>query len=219
MRFRHVPNLNLTQLTAETTENGRFYTTPGGKKYPSVTTVLGAGSDKSWLDKWKARVGEEEAAKILAQAGRRGTAVHDLAEKYLLNDPHYKKGHMPVNVASFNNLKPFLDENIGLVAGLELPLYSDFLRVAGRSDCIAKWCGIWSIVDFKTSRKVKTEEDIIHYFAQESAYAYMFFERTGLPVPQIVTLMTVDGSEPLVSVKRTKDYLPYFMEIRNKVAF
>ncbi len=219
MKFKHVPAFDLPDLTAEMTDRGRFYSTPEGKKYPSVTTILGAGGDHTWLDEWKERVGEEEVKRVSGQAARRGTAVHELAERYMLNDPHYTKGHMPSNIASFNYIKPFLDKHIGLIAGLELPLYSDFLRAAGRSDCIAKWDGIWSIVDFKTSKRAKTRDDIPNYFMQESCYAYMFFERTGLPVPQIVTVMTVDDSEPLVFVEKTKDHLGAFIELRNKVPF
>lgn len=215
--FEHMTGLAFPDMTAEATDRGRFYTTPEGKKYPSVTTVLGAGSDQSWLAEWEARVGKAEVEKISKQATRRGTAVHELAEQYLLNNPDYKRGHMPANIASFNYIKPFLDNHVGLIAGLELPLYSDFLRVAGRVDLIAKWDGIWSIIDFKTSKRKKTKEDVFGYMCQESCYSYMFFERTGIPVPQIVTVMTVDDSEPLVFVERAKNYLHEFIKIREKV--
>lgn len=217
--FEHMTGLNFPELSAEMTDRGRFYTTPNGNKYPSVTTVLGAGSDHSWIAEWEARVGKEEVARISKQATRRGTAVHELAEQYLLNNPDYRKGHMPANIASFNYIKPFLDKHVGLIAGLELPLYSDYLRVAGRVDLIAKWDDVWSIIDFKTSKRAKTKEDVFGYMCQESCYSYMFFERTGMPVPQIVTVMTVDDSEPLVFVERAKNYLPEFIKIRNKVPF
>lgn len=215
--FRHVEGLSFPELSADTTENGRFYTTPEGNKYPSVTTVLSKGTDNSYLEKWKARVGEEEAAKVSRQATARGEAVHSLAEQYLLNNPQYSRGHMPANIASFNYIKPFLDNHVGTISGLELPLYSDFLRVAGRVDCIAEWDGILSIIDFKTSKRKKSKEDVFGYMCQESCYSYMFYERTGIPVPQIVTVMTVDDSEPLIFVERAKNYLPEFIKIRNKV--
>lgn len=215
--FNHIPNLTFEELDVDTTPNGRFYVTPEGKKYPSVTTVIGKGTDTSYLDKWRKRVGEEEANKISRQASVRGEAVHEIAEQYMRNNPDYKKGHMPVNVVSFNYIKPFLDKHVGLIAGLELPLYSDLLRVAGRVDCIAKWDGIWSIIDFKTSKREKTKDQVFGYMCQESCYAYMFYERTGKPIPQIVTIMTVDDSEPLIFVEKTKNYLPEFMKIREKV--
>ena len=215
--FKHIPNLNFEELDVDTTPNGRFYVTPQGKKYPSVTTVIGMGTDKSQLENWKKRVGEEEAKKVSTQASIRGEAVHEIAEQYMRNNPQYKKGHMPTNVASFNYIKPFLDKHVGLIAGLELPLYSDFLRVAGRVDCIAKWDDIWSIIDFKTSKRKKTKDQVYNYMCQEACYAYMFYERTGKPIPQIVTVMTVDDSEALVYVEKTKNYLPEFMKIREKV--
>lgn len=217
--FKHY-NLNLPELEAELVEGvGRLYTTPSGIKYPSVTTVIGATSDNSWLEEWKLRVGEEEVRKVSAMAARRGTAVHELAELYLKNDPNYTKGHMPANIASFKCIKPFLDKHITAIAGLEVPLWSDKLRVAGRVDCIAKWDGIWSIVDFKTSKREKKRNDIHSYFMQESAYSYMLFERTGMLCKQLVTVMTIDDSQPKLFVERAKDWLPKFIELREKVNF
>lgn len=217
MPFKHIPDFSLPHLKVEQRENGRFYITPEGNAYPSVTTVLGSAGDKQWYEDWIARVGKEEAERITRQAGRRGTAVHEIAEKYLLNDSEYVKGQMPANIVSFKSIKPLLDKHLGLIAGLELPLYSDFLRVAGRSDCIAKWDGIWSIVDFKTSKREKKKDDIHNYFMQASCYSQMFFERTGKMIPQIVIIITVDDSPPQLFVERAKDWLPKFIELRNKV--
>lgn len=214
--FKHVENIALPELTVTTTDAGRFYVTPEGKAYPSVTTVLSAGSDKGWYDDWIARVGKEQADKITRQAGRRGTAVHDIAEKYLRNENHLK-GQMPANIVSFNSIKPHLDTNVGLIAGLELALYSDVLRVAGRSDCISKWNGIWSVVDFKTSKREKKHEDIHGYFMQASCYSMMFFERTGKMIPQIVIVITVDDAPPQIFVERARDWLPKFIELRKRV--
>lgn len=217
--FKHVPQLNIPSIADEMTDRGRIYITPDGNRYPSVTTVLSAGTDHTWLDKWKKRVGADEVSKVQTQASRRGSAVHELAEHYLNNKPDYKKGHMPVNIASFFKIKPFLDEHVGLIAGLEIPLYSDTLRTAGRSDCIAKWDGVWSVIDFKTSKRIKTKDDITNYFLQESCYAHMFHERTGLLIPQIVTVMTIDHEEPLVFVEKAANYIEEFKRIRENVPF
>ena len=77
--FDHVTlDFKLQELECETLPTGRTYTTPEGKKYPSVTTVLGASEDsKDGLNAWRQRIGEEEADKITRQAGARGTAVHN----------------------------------------------------------------------------------------------------------------------------------------------
>jgi len=212
--------LELPELSAEIVEGiGRVYTTPDGNKYPSITTVLGAASDMSWLEEWKERVGEEEVRKVSTQAARRGTAVHELAEEYIRNNPHYKKGHMPANIATFAQIRPILDQHLTTIYGLEVPLYSDKLRVAGRVDCLGLWNNELSIIDFKTSKKEKGREDISNYFIQASAYGFMTFELTGLLPKQIVILMMVDGSEPLVFIEKTRDWIERFIEMREKIDF
>lgn len=215
--FKHIPHLYLPPLKDETTETGRTYITPEGNRYPSVTTVLTAGSDMKWLEEWKKRVGEDQVKKVQTMASRRGSAVHEIAEKYLKNDPDYRKGQMPFNLFSFDDIRPILDANVGLIAGLEIPLYSDQLKVAGRSDCVAKWNGIWSIIDFKTSKKIKTKQDVTNYFLQESCYSHMFYERTGWKIPQIVTVMAVDHEAPIVFVEKAEDYIEQFKKIRLSV--
>jgi hypothetical protein len=214
--FNHVEHgVELAKITRKTTESGRKYFTPEGNAYPSITTVLGV-LNKEGIQKWRARVGEEEANKISTQAATRGTAVHKLAEDYIDNVPDWNKGHMPNNLFSFNQLKTILDERLNNVWFQEEFLYSDKLRCAGQVDCIAEFDGQLSIVDFKTSRKPKKEEWITGYFIQASFYAAAFLERTGIPIKQGVILITVDGSEPQVFKVNTYDYLEHFLSVRKK---
>lgn len=217
MNFVHDGAFTFPELSVVTTPNGRFYTTPQGNSYPSVTTVISKGTDQSWKDKWVKRVGEDEAKKISKIASRRGESVHEIIEKYLKNDPNYKQGKNIFDIQNFDDIKDILDSNIGNIEKLEVPLWSNFLRVAGRVDCIAQWNGTWSIVDFKTSKKQKTKDQVFHYMCQEAAYAYMFFEMTGKPISQIVTIITVDDDQPQVFVERTKSYLPHFIKIRESI--
>lgn len=196
--FEHVPvDLGYSDLIAETVSSGRTYNTPDGNKYPSITTVLSILSIDSIMA-WRKRVGDEEANRISTRASRRGTSLHLIAEKYINNDPDYKKKFTPDIIETFNTIKPILDTRIGRVYGQELPLYSNYLKVAGRVDCIAEFDGVPSIIDFKTSRRVKKAEDITSYFMQESAYAIMWEERTQQPIVNLVTIMAVDDNPPLV---------------------
>ena len=94
-------HFSFIELESETTTEGRYYITPSGKRLPSVTTVLGRKLDKTALLEWKARVGEEEANKISTQAANRGTAIHLIAEKYLLNQDTYPPKTMPANIDTF----------------------------------------------------------------------------------------------------------------------
>lgn len=204
--FEHAPiDLGYADLTAETNDSGRKYETPDKKRYPSITTVLSVLSEAG-IKAWRKRVGEEEADKISYRAATRGTAVHEIIEKYLNNDPDFASGYMPNIYDNFNNVKEILDGKIGRIYGQELPLYSDHLRVAGRVDCVAEFNGIPSIIDFKTSKKRKQRKYVENYFCQESAYAIMWEERTGMPITQLVTIIAVDDADPQVFIEHRDNW-------------
>ena len=206
MKFKHKSiNLGYKDLICETKPTGRKYNTPLGDAYPSITTVLGAKS-KDAIAAWKKRVGEEEANKISYRASQRGTAVHEIIEKYVNNDEYYTHGFMPNIISDFNQVKDILDTRIGVVYGQELPLYSDHLRVAGRVDCVAEFDGVLSIIDYKTSRKTKKKEWIETYFQQETFYAIAWEERTGTPITQLVTIISVDNAEPQVFIEHRDNW-------------
>jgi len=204
--FRHVQiDLGYKDLDAETSDDGRFYATKDGIKYPSVTTVLSILNEDA-IKAWRARVGEEEANKISHRASTRGTAVHSIIEKYIDNLEDYKEGFMPNVIDNFLTVKKVLDDNIGEVYAQEVALYSDHLQLAGRVDCVAMFNGNLSIIDFKTSRKAKKKEYIENYFIQESAYAIMWEERTGIPITQLVTIIAVDNDVPQVFIEHRDNY-------------
>lgn len=188
---------------------GRVYETPTGKRYPSVTSVLGM-MDKSSLFEWRKRVGEEEANRVAARAASRGTAIHSLCEDYL-----YGKNPTPsmFDAQVFNSLKPHLD-NIDNIHALESKLYSDYLQVAGTVDCVAEFDGRLSVIDFKTSRRLKSRDDIHGYFIQTAAYAVAFEERTGIPVSRLVIIMGVDDEQPLIFKEKRDDWIHQFIELR-----
>ena len=93
----------------------------------------------------------------------------------------------------FNRLR-FLLGNINNIVGLEIPLYSDILKLAGTADCIAEYNGVLSVIDFKTSKRAKKEEWIEDYFIQAFFYSAAFFEMTGAIPEQIVILIAVRES-------------------------
>lgn len=209
MNFNHVklPELDF-ELNAVTTEEGRRYTTPSGKVYPSITTVLSSYNKKA-IYEWRQRVGEEEANRVSRKASNRGTKLHSICESYLLNEltPMKMQSVMPDTKELFNQLRPHIDANVGDVYGIEQPLYSDSLQVAGRCDCIAEWNGQLSIIDYKTSSKEKDEDHIQNYFMQCTAYAEMFGEITGKPIEQIVVAIAVADGNSQIFVRQKTDYL------------
>ena len=214
--FKHLnQKLEYDDLIAETTSKGRVYTTPTGTKYPSITTVLGILSEDG-IRAWRKRVGEEEATRISTRAANRGTAVHSITERYINNEVDYAKDFMPNIIGNFTDLKSILDERLDNIRAQEVPLYSDHLRVAGRVDCVGEFDGILSIVDFKTSRKLKKKEWITNYFAQEAAYAIMWEERTGEPITQLVTLITVDNEQPQVFIEHRDNWTELLLKTRDE---
>ncbi len=192
-------------LTREDTDTGRFYTLPTGERYPSVTTILGRADDGSGLAAWRARVGAEEADRIGRMAANRGTKIHTMAEKYLLNESNPTKGQMPINVVMFKALKEKLD-NISTVYGIECGLFSHTLRSAGSTDIFAKYKDLDSIVDNKTSIREKRAEWIEDYFIQTTAYVIMVEEMFKIHIPQLVVLITNQEGTCQEFIRSPDDY-------------
>ena len=210
MNFNHVKLESLDfELESVTTDDGRRYTTPDGKVYPSITTVLSSYNKQAILE-WRQRVGEEEANRVSRKASNRGTKLHSTVEQYLLNEMSPLKMHtmMPDMKELFLKLKPFLDENVNNIYGIEQPLYSHRLRLAGRCDCIGEWDGKISIIDWKTASRTKEKESIANYFMQASAYAEMFEEITGKEINQIVVAIAVEDDAPQIFIEDKSKYLP-----------
>lgn len=209
--FVHCPPLKLPELESVTQPDGkRYYVTPSGKRLPSVTTVVGAMKKKAIME-WRNRVGEAEANRISKLATGRGNRVHLLAEKYLNNEQIVWQKEMPDAVEMFRTLiKPI--QNINNIHYQEQALWSEQLGIAGRVDLIAEWAGKLSVIDFKTSKKIKNKEDIQDYFAQCTAYSLMYEELVGTPIDQIVVLMAVENEQPLIFVEKTEDHISTLVE-------
>ena len=207
---------DLQKLPRRNVNGKRVYETPDGNHYPSVTTIT-SQLNKDAIKAWRARVGEAEANRVTAKATRRGTSVHKLCEDYCLNKLNEEKV-MPTNKEMFLSIKKELDAHVDNIHAVEGFLYSNFFQVAGQVDLIAEYKGKLSVIDFKTSKKKKPEKWIENYFIQEAAYAFMYEERTDIKVPQLVTIIGVDGEpEPQVFVKNAKErneYLLQFQKLR-----
>jgi len=213
--FKHnfVPT---AELTTETIDGQRHYVLPDGvTKLKSVTTIIGEKTDKTALMEWRKRVGEAEAQKISVQAARRGTAIHSIAERYVLNeDKFYGEKEMPINIESFKPIKEILDNHVDNILGVEIPLYSKALGCAGRTDLIAEYDGKLSVIDFKTSKRLKKAEWIENYFIQATVYSMMFEWTYKFAVPQIVIIIAVDDEKtPQVFKLERSQYVDRVLEI------
>ena len=199
-------------------KNGvRFYKVPDTDKYfPSVTSIT-SFKNAQFFKEWRTKIGEDEANRITARATQRGTAFHNIAEDYFkgeLNLDRYLENN-PLSVRMFQAAKSTLNK-INKIHCLETFLYSHYLGLAGRVDCIAEFNGELAVIDFKTSTKEKQEAYIENYFVQETAYAAMFLERSGIEVKKIVTLIaTEEGSIQVFEKYNLDDYLQllkYYIE-------
>ena len=214
MEFIHETiDLGYKDLVATTTSKGRTYAVPDGGNYPSITTVLSLINEEV-IAAWRKRVGEDEANRIGQRASSRGTQVHAIVERYLRNEN--TTDYLPHIRQSLENLRPILDKSIGKIFGLETPLYSRHLGLAGRVDCVAEFDGVPSIIDFKTSRWPKTKEKVPNYFAQMTGYAIMFEERTGMPITNTVIVMDVDNHEPLVFKEHRDNYVDLLLSTKKE---
>jgi hypothetical protein len=198
------PATPLVELESRTLDYGRFYKIDN-QWMPSITTVVGHNTKASILA-WEERVGYTTAEQIRRAAAWRGTKYHTIVEHYLKNELEKVEKSEGLPKYMFGFARKTLDR-ISDIHILEAPLYSRRLGVAGRVDCIAHFDGELSIIDFKTTKQLKKEEHLEKFFVQEAAYAYMYYELTGVEVDKLVTLSVAeDGSTQVV---QKYDKIPY----------
>ena len=174
-------------------DSGRHYLDSTGTPVPSVTTILSNTSTKSdGIDKWRKRVGDIEADRIIKQSTDIGTAVHEALEAYLKKEEWdiFDISISDQNISKKISQKFIADglNTINEIWGLEVGLILDGLY-AGTADCIGLVNGVPSIIDFKTAKKIKRREWIEDYFLQGCAYANAHNVMFGTNISQIVILM------------------------------
>lgn len=206
--------LDYVDLDCEMLGGKRYYTSPNGDKFPSITTVLSVDSEND-IEAWRDRVGHDEADRISNRARRRGTMMHDALESYVMNvDPTFSH---PLIEFLYTQIKFELDDNLGLVYAVEAPLYSEHLGLAGRGDLIARWKGKPSIIDYKSSENPKEEWMCDGYFKQKAGYAVMWEERTGMPISQLVTIIAVENdTKAQVFINKRDDWIGPLIETKRR---
>ena len=197
-------------------EDGKRYYTDSTKtiKYPSVTTVTGLHSRKH-IKLWRERVGEEEANKITSQATKRGTIFHQNIEDYLRKEKDFIEFQNVIQEGMFKAVKPVLDEIIPI--SLEAPLFSNHLRMAGRVDCVGLFDNRLSIIDFKSSAKLKEDYMAKQWYIQMTAYAIMVEELTGKPIEDIIAIVGVEGMNTFqIFMSNPNDHVDDLMQLREQ---
>jgi len=206
MTFKYCNFLGELELKKKETPGCRLYELPDGQWVPSITSVTSFYNREIFV-KWRKRVGIEEANRITKKATTRGTDFHEAAQAYLENRDLVWEDYLPATKFMFHHAKPYLDK-INNIHAIERTLYSEYLGLAGRVDCIAEYDGELAVIDFKTSEKIKPEKWMENYFVQEMFYAAAYYELTEIPVTKLITIMVTPGGEVEVFDKRNKgDYI------------
>ena len=169
----------------------RLYLTPDGESLPSVTSILGKTKDKSFLKQWRARVGEKNAEKIIADSAQIGTALHLYIEHYV--NKHAYKDLTEIGIKAQDMAQVIIDHDEGLkkiseVWGSEVHLYYPG-KYAGTTDMIGVYDGRPTIIDFKQTNRPKKREWVQDYLMQLAAYAMAHNKLFDTEIDQGVVLM------------------------------
>ena len=168
----------------------RVYLTPDGESLPSVTTILSATSDKSFLIEWRNRVGHEKAQQITTEASGIGTAMHANLERFILKEQR-QPGSNPVHVQA-NKMADVIIANglskVNEVWALEQSLYFPGL-FSGTTDLVGVYNDEPAIMDYKQSNRPKQEAWVEDYKMQLVAYAEAHNEVYGTTIRRGIIFM------------------------------
>lgn len=183
------PYRNCTQINDEVLKK-RVYVTPEGERLPSVTTILSGTKDMTFLNEWRAAVGEEKAAQIVKEASGVGTHMHAELENYVMGMPPSTKSNLifaqarsMADVIKLNGLSRMKE-----VWAIEQSLYYPGLY-SGTTDGIGVFENEPHIFDYKQTNRPKTEEHVEDYKMQLVAYALAHNEVYGTDIKRGVIFM------------------------------
>jgi ATP-dependent exoDNAse (exonuclease V) beta subunit len=187
--------------------SGRRFYSCDGHELPSVTTVISATEDSSWLVAWRERIGHAEADRICAEASALGTRTHFLVENYLLERFDHKQLSLlspaeeeasdsgPEDQDLLQAFRPFLDqvEELLLTEGTVWWVDEHGKGFAGSFDALVRWRGQLLVIDWKTTRKQKYRGDWGKAATQMAAYSRAIQQRYGIPVNRAVVVSVSRG--------------------------
>lgn len=181
------------KYTRQEEDGSRTYNV-GDKKIPSVTTILSATQSeekKASLDKWRQRVGYQEAQRITNQAATRGTEMHYVLENYIDGVGYL---NLSPEGAEARLMAHEIVNNLGklkIVYGNEVSLAYDELW-AGATDVVGLYDDQPTIIDFKQSNKPKREEYVEDYYYQIAAYSLAHKKQYGPITQGLICVCTKD---------------------------
>ena len=168
-------------------ENGIGYLEDSrGIRLPSVTSILKATkppAEKAQLTKWRQKVGNFEANRITQESKQRGILIHQQVKNYFLDEPII----CPEFIKPYwHNLLPIL-ENVHNIRLIEANLFHYYLGYSGRVDCVANYCNIPCVIEFKTAERIKPLYDEP---LQLAAYCGAVNRQYGLRINNALVIVT-----------------------------
>ena len=215
--MKHNNKYRYPKTIREAIEGKRHYNIDDKEKLPSVTTILSATQSeekRESLQRWRERVGEAEATRIMEESATRGTAMHKILEKYILNEGYVDETN--VGKQAHNMAIRVIEQglcNVPEYYGTECTLYYPGLY-AGQTDLVGIHKGQDAIIDFKQTNKPKRREWIEDYCLQLAAYAmaHNFIYRTQI-TKGVVMMCSKDNfyQEFVIEGEEFKQYTHKFL--------
>ena len=174
-----------------------------GKKLPTTTQVIGRFKNATGLIIWSNQLGLQGLNYFdeLKKAGNTGTALHDLAELYILKK-EYELPDDPIAIHCFEQFIEWWDSLDCEVIWTEKKFTSKKLNVGGCPDLLVKKDGKYILVDFKTSKAVYSDMLI-----QLSCYAALIKENDGIEIDRAVIVRFPKDDDETEIKKFFKDHL------------
>jgi len=213
LQFKHI-SYSFEPAVRDDSGKYRVYKTPQGNQYSSVTSMVSktkSEKDKAGITRWQSTEPAHEY--ITHEAIEIGNQTHQLIEDYLNNQPTITNYDL-LSFAHFERIRDNFLHKITEVHGIEVQLYSDKLKLAGTADCVGMYDGNLSIIDYKTKRSDQRVEYIHDYFIQTSIYATMWEELTGIPINQVVILVSSRKGQLKEFIEKPDNFL---VEIKKRL--
>lgn len=187
--------------------NGVRYYDVDNTNVPSVTSILDKTTDKTFLEKWKQRIGEQKALEEMQYAANVGTLMHEHLENHILKRERSKNSNH-IHKLAYTMADKIIEyglSEIDEIYGIEENLYYEDLW-AGSADLVASYKGKISICDYKNSKTIKKEEHIENYKCQLAAYALAHNKMFGTNITQGVIFMCARDLDYKTFVIDGKDF-------------
>lgn len=143
-----------------------------GKRYPSITEVLGC-LNKDWKEFWWRKVGFAEADRVSRESAELGTYLHSLVEKHLIGEAVTPRDNRTKKL--FELWLDWFTESSYIFVSQEQFITSEKLKTGGTYDCLVRDKeGNLLLIDWKFSKNTEVLRPV-----QLAGYSLCFNEKNS----------------------------------------